>query len=252
MTWFGPPGRELYYEDSGRGEAVLLLPGWGGAIAELARLRAELSAGFRVVAADLPGSGRSRPQPRQYPATYYADDAALLTGLLDELGIEVAHLAGFSDGGEEALLIAARQPRRALSVVTWGAAGQIQAAPEVLDALATVVDDPPDAFTPLAAYLAEAYGPDGARMMTSSWAAAMRQIVAAGGDISRSVAGSITCPALLMTGSDDPFCPPRLVAAMAAAIPRGEFRELPGAGHDIYQSNYGWLARQLTDWLGAH
>jgi hypothetical protein len=33
----------------------------------------------------------------------------------------VAHLVGFSDSGEEALLTAALQPARALSVLTWGA-----------------------------------------------------------------------------------------------------------------------------------
>ena len=30
MAWHGPPGRQLYYEDSGRGDAVVLMPGWGG------------------------------------------------------------------------------------------------------------------------------------------------------------------------------------------------------------------------------
>jgi pimeloyl-ACP methyl ester carboxylesterase len=51
MAWHGLPGRELYYEDSGRGDAVVLMPGWGGNIADLGRLRRDLSDGFRVVAA---------------------------------------------------------------------------------------------------------------------------------------------------------------------------------------------------------
>jgi len=65
MAWHGPPGRQLYYEDSGRGDAVVLMPGWGGSIADLTRLRRDLADGFRVIAVDLPGSGRSQPQPRQ-------------------------------------------------------------------------------------------------------------------------------------------------------------------------------------------
>ena len=105
-------------------------------------MRRELACGFRVIAVDLPGSGRSQPQPRRYPSTYYLDDARLLLGLLDELGVEVAHLVGFSDGGEEALLMAALQPARALSVPTWGAAGQIVASPQLLRGLARLLDDP--------------------------------------------------------------------------------------------------------------
>jgi pimeloyl-ACP methyl ester carboxylesterase len=53
MTWHGPHGSQLYYEDAGRGETVVLLPGWSGSIADLGNLRRELSDGFRVIAADL-------------------------------------------------------------------------------------------------------------------------------------------------------------------------------------------------------
>ena len=165
MAWFGPDGQQMYFEDTGRGDAVLLLPGWAGSIAEFGGLRREL-AGFRVIAADLPGSGRSQPQPRHYGPGYYADDARSLLSLLDDRGVAAAHLVGFSDGGEEALLMAALQPRRALSVLTWGAAGQIVASPGQLDALGRAIDNPTGPLAPLAAYLADAYGPAGARIMT--------------------------------------------------------------------------------------
>src|SRR3954453_13826987 len=124
MAWYeSANGQQIYYEDRGRGDPVVLLPGWGGSIIDLDRLRRELVSGFRVIAIDLPGSGRSQPQPRQYASTYYRDDAVVLLGLLDELRVEVAHLVGFSDGGEEALLMAALRPAQALSAVSWGAAG---------------------------------------------------------------------------------------------------------------------------------
>ena len=249
MAWHGS---KLYYEDAGRGETVLLLPGWGGSIADLDNLRRELSDGFRVIAADLPGSGRSQPQPRRYVPGYYADDARTLIGLLDELQVDAAHLVGFSDGGEEALLIAALEPARARSVITWGAAGQIVATSEELAALATIVDTPDDSLLPLAAYLVQAYGAQNARIMAASWAEAMRGIVGAGGDISRHRAGLITCPALLIAGTYDRFCPPDLVREMAEAVPRGEFREATGAGHDVHLSHNRWLAAAVLDWLSSH
>jgi pimeloyl-ACP methyl ester carboxylesterase len=251
MAWHGPDGRQLYYEDTGRGDAVLLMPGWAGNILEFYRLRTELASGFRVIAADLPGSGRSQPQPRHYPASYYRDDAQVLLGLLDELGVDAAHLVGFSDGGEEALLMAELEPGRALSVVTWGAAGQMVASPEQLDELAHVLDRPGGPLKELAAFLAEAHGADGARIMTESWAEAMREIIDAGGDVSRARAPGISCPALLIAGSNDPFCPPALVRDMAGAIPRGTFLEADG-GHDLYQSHQRWLVSTIIGWLSDH
>jgi valacyclovir hydrolase len=252
MPWHGADGHRLYYEDTGRGDTVLLMPGWAGSIAELSGLRAALSSGFRVIAVDLPGSGRSQPQPRSYDAGYYHDDARTLAGLLDALGISAAHLVGFSDGGEEAVLLAELRPGLALSLFTWGAAGKIEATPDELTALENVIDQPADGLAPLAAYLATAYGPDGARIMTRSWAQAMRDIVAAGGDLSQASAHLITCPALIVAGTYDPHCPPDLASELAALIPRGQFLEAPGAGHEVHISHAVWLAGQLTGWLADH
>jgi pimeloyl-ACP methyl ester carboxylesterase len=106
--------------------------------------------------------------------------------------------------------------------------------------------------SPLVAYLATAYGPDVARIMTRSWARAMRDLVAAGGDISRSSAPLITCPALIVAGTYDPHCPPGLTRELAALIPKGQFLEAPDAGHEVHLSHAAWLAGQLTRWLADH
>lgn len=251
MAWHGPDGRRIYYESTGLGEPVLLLPGWAGSIVDLDRLRQQLGQGFRLIAADLPGSGRSEPQPRDYPPSFYADDARAFLGLLDELEVGAAHLVGFSDGGETALLMAALEPGRALSVVTWGAAGRVVPAPGSLHALKRLLDEPTEAFLPLAAYLVEAYGVGPARTMAASWSRALRAIADAGGDVSRSRAGRIACPALLMTGTYDPFCPPDLVRELTEAIPSGRFLEVPG-GHDLHTSDLHVVVTAIADWLSDH
>jgi valacyclovir hydrolase len=230
----------------------VLMPGWGGTIIELNPLRAALSSGFRVIAVDLPGSGRSEPQPRTYDAGYYHDDALAILGLLDALRVAAAHLVGFSDGGEEAVLMAELRPGLALSLFTWGAAGKIEGTPDQVASVENVMDRSADGMSALAAYLAEAYGPDSARIMTRSWGQAMRGIIATGGDISRKSAHLITCPALIVTGTYDPHCPPDLTEELAALIPRGQFLEAPGAGHPVHQSHAAWLERQLTSWLADH
>ena len=44
-------------------------------------------------------------------------------------------------------------------------------------------------------------------------------------------AATISAPTLLATGSEDKVNPPEIGRAIAAAIPRSEFVELPGVGH---------------------
>jgi pimeloyl-ACP methyl ester carboxylesterase len=56
----------------------------------------------------------------------------------------------------------------------------------------------------------------------------------------------------LITGTDDPFCPPSLVREMADAMTGGDFLEAPGAGHDVHQSHPDWLVSTVVDWLGDH
>jgi len=62
MAWFEHGISRIYYEEQGSGTPVLVLPGFAGSIEEFSGLRdALVAAGYRVIAADLPGSGRSEP-----------------------------------------------------------------------------------------------------------------------------------------------------------------------------------------------
>ena len=65
MAWFEHDETKIHYEETGSGDPLLLVPGWGGSFEDLAGIRAALSANFRVIAADPPGSGKSSPQPRR-------------------------------------------------------------------------------------------------------------------------------------------------------------------------------------------
>ena len=77
MPFFEHNGLRINYEESGQGAPLLIMPGWGGTIEELMPLRQALAANYRVIAADLPGCGKSEPQPREYTPSYYQDDARL-------------------------------------------------------------------------------------------------------------------------------------------------------------------------------
>ncbi|HEX2620144.1 MAG TPA: alpha/beta hydrolase [Phototrophicaceae bacterium] len=254
MSWFEHGIARIYYEEHGEGHPVLLLPGFAGSIEELSPLRDTLvMANYRVIAADLPGSGRSEPQPRQYTASYYRDDAGAFAALLQNVTDAPAHILGFSDGGEVALLIASLTPNIVRSVLTWGSAGKISDPDrQLLEALYNVIDNPIPPLRPFNEYLIATYGETNARATTQSAANAMRAIVDAGGDISVSKANTITCPVLLITGEHDFFAPPSLVSDLATHIKLSEMFMVVGAGHDVHHSHSAWLAQTTLDWLKQH
>ena len=252
MAWFDKGEAHIYYEEAGAGDPVLLLPGWGGTIDELIPLRNALASRFRVIAADLPGSGKSGPQPRTYSPGYHEDDAQVFLTMLDSLGASPAHLAGFSDGGEYALLMAALRPDAVRSIVTWGAAGSLGDNREMAGAMSTIIDDPIPPMREYAAYMKAAYGEANARVMAQSLASTLLAIMDAGSDLSRSRATAITCPSLLITGENDFMAPPTLVTDMARAIANGEYLEAKGATHGVHHEQPEWLTATVVGWLSRH
>jgi pimeloyl-ACP methyl ester carboxylesterase len=94
----------------GEGPNVLLLHGLGATRASLLETAATLSRRYRVHAPDLPGFGSSsKPALGAYNAGWFADH---MIGLMDELGIERAHVVGNSMGGRVAIEMGLTEPGR--------------------------------------------------------------------------------------------------------------------------------------------
>ena len=254
MAWFEHNSSRIYYEEQGSGTAVLVLPGFAGSIEEFSALRdALVAAGYRVIAADLPGSGRSEPQPRTYTATYFEDDARSFAALLQHLATGPSHLMGFSDGGEISLLMAVLTPGVARSVVTWGAAGVLNdPSGQLREAMSNVIDHPIPPLTQFRDYLVATYGETNARAMTQSAMDALSDIIEkSGGDLSLSKAGTITCPVLLIAGEHDMFAPPALAASSLLTYPRRRcwWQKAPNTMCMRTGPNGG---RTILDWVGKH
>src|ERR1044071_2049315 len=90
---------------SGAGSRYVLIHGLGGEGCVWEPVLPGLEPHHEVIAVDLPGFGRSRPLPGGVTPTPRAL-AEAVAELLDELGIETAHLAGNSLGGWVALELA--------------------------------------------------------------------------------------------------------------------------------------------------
>ena len=253
MAIFENGGSRIYYEVEGQGTPLLFLPGVTESISQHSGWLARTARDHRVIAADLPGSGRSGPQPRRYHVNYYQDDAASFAALLGELGVSNAHLVGFSDGGEVALLMAIATPALARSVLTWGASGFADdPGGHIATLFRNLVDHPDPETQDWRDSLVARHGADLARAITRNIADGIDAFVAAGGDISRSRADQIRCPVCLIAGQQDPFIPADLLMALAGQIETVETHVVEGAGHGVHQDRPDWFAATLTDWLARH
>jgi pimeloyl-ACP methyl ester carboxylesterase len=145
--------------------------------------------------------------------------------------------------------MAAERPAAVRSVITWGSAGSLGDKPEMADDMATVIDNPIPPMCEFSEYMKAAYGEDNGRIMTQSAAKSFRTIMEAGGNISRSRAASIACPALLIGGENDFMATPALVTDMAGAIPQGEYLQAKGAGHQVHLEQPEWLVEAVVKWL---
>jgi pimeloyl-ACP methyl ester carboxylesterase len=111
-------------ERRGDGPPAILLHGIGGELCVWEPVIEPLSNGLEVIAADLPGFGHSAPLPAHLSPTPQAL-ARIVAELMDELGLESAHLAGNSLGAWVALELAKGPRARSVTALCpaglWGA-----------------------------------------------------------------------------------------------------------------------------------
>lgn len=116
--------RRLRVQDAGstaEGAApLLLIHGFGGDLTNWMMNQGALAAQGRVITFDLPGHGESTKDVGDgTPAAL----AGVVSGLLDALGVEKAHVAGHSLGGAVALALAQAAPDRVASLTLIAPAG---------------------------------------------------------------------------------------------------------------------------------
>ena len=111
-----PPPVELWSQDQGQGPPILLLHGVGLSHTVWKDVLPGLASGFRVIAPDLRGHGRS-PNPPDSHFTFPELEGDLLR-LLDSKGVESAYVVGHSGGALLALRLALDHPGRVRGLVT--------------------------------------------------------------------------------------------------------------------------------------
>lgn len=230
--------RVSYRVDGPAGAPVVVLSHSLGATRDMWEPQVQALAGrFRVVGYDTRGHGDSPAPPGPYTLDDLADD---VLGVLDELGVERAHVVGLSLGGMTGLRLAARDPDRvdrlavlcsSASVAPQGfldraaqarAGGTAALAPAVVGRWLTppFATDHPGLVSRLEAMMAAA---DDAGYAACCEAIAGMDL---GADLRRIVA-----PTLVVSGADDLALPPEHQQSIAEHVAGAELLTVGPAAH---------------------
>jgi pimeloyl-ACP methyl ester carboxylesterase len=231
-------GHRVHYlvEGPANGPAVVLVHGLGGRAEDWRNLAPYLAkAGFRVYIPDLLGYGRSgKPTNFSYSVR---DEAAVVVGFMDALGLKQVELGGWSMGGWIVEIVAVEHPERVSRLMLFDAAGldvkpdwntdlftpTTPAQLEELDALLMPHPVPVPAF--VARDIIRTVGNGGwvikrsiATMLTAR-------------DVTDSELPQLKMPVLIVWGSQDRIFPLDQAEKMHQLIPQSQLEVFPGCGH---------------------
>ncbi|MCD4685275.1 MAG: alpha/beta hydrolase [Anaerolineae bacterium] len=239
-------GAMIDYGDTGSDDlpVVVLIHGWLGTWdtefgPEIEWLRSQ----FRVVALTRRGYGKSGLRPRTYSRDFYRRDAEDVAAWLDAIGVARAHIVGYSDGGEVAILLPIIRPDLVQSVAAWGAVGSFSPALR-----ARVQRNYPATWVPDEVRVL--HGPEDIDCIVLGWVNAMKQIIDSGGNVSLEEAHTITCPLLLMLGREDTLNPEPLGRKLVERTAQGKLL-IFDCGHPVHREQMDAFRRALLAHLHA-
>jgi pimeloyl-ACP methyl ester carboxylesterase len=204
----------------GAGPPLVLIHGLAGSGEWWRRNLPALSAAFRVTAIDLPGFGGTHRDAR---LVLDAAPAQVAT-LLDELGIERAHVMGHSMGGLVAGGLAAEFPARVDRLVLVDA-GFVSLDPHRRHRITGPLKTLPWTSPSLLPVILRDVVRSGPVRMALATAETLRQ------DWGHKLP-AIAAPTLVVWGERDRICNPRIGEQLAAIIPDARLVMIRGAGHN--------------------
>lgn len=107
-----------FYIEQGTGFPLILLHGNGEDVHYFEHQMAPFAQHFRVIAVDTRGHGKTPRGEAPFTTRQFAED---LLAFMDRLSIEKAHILGFSDGGNIAMVFAMAHPERVEKLILNGA-----------------------------------------------------------------------------------------------------------------------------------
>jgi 3-oxoadipate enol-lactonase len=236
---------EVHYERAGSGEPLLMIQGMSGThVAWGEPFLEPLRESFDVIAFDNRGIGLSAPIAGPFTIVEMAEDAA---SLMDELGIESAHVVGISMGGMIAQELALAEPDRLRSLTLGcsycgGPGSQLMPQENVEILAAGMMSGDRDKAIRASyevnlspAFRAEESRYDAFHEMATAVPAAKGtielQVQAIFGHDTSSRLGEISTPTLIVHGTEDGVLPYPNGELIASLMPAARLETLEDVGH---------------------
>ncbi|MBV9216158.1 MAG: alpha/beta hydrolase [Acidobacteria bacterium] len=247
MPTFSIDGCDLVYETHGEGELLVLLPGFASGAWSWKHQLPAFAERFRVITFDPRGVSRSINNGPSGTIGQIATDVA---ALLDHVGEAPANVLGISFGGfvaqEFALQFPDKVERLVLACTSFGGAGHVAPAPEVLMAFASVQGL--NSADRIRQYLSMAFTKefsDSSPEIVDEFCELreanvvpedvyMTQLTSAMSFDTTNKVGSIVIPTLVLTGDADTVVPTQNSENLAAAIPSSTLQVIAGGSHMFF------------------
>ncbi len=255
---------EMAYSIHGSGDPVVLIGGytmgkesWGLQVAGLAKH-------FKIITFDNRGVGETKIPSSPFTI---ADMAADTVGLMDGLGIDSSNIFGVSMGGLIAQVLALDYPDRvrkvALGCTTHGGRHAVQPEQKVMEELAAAADPKIPAEQAIRMRVPLIYSEgfikgeperleEFVRLAMKYWptpeGAAGQMKALSIFNVKRRL-GEISCPVLVITGSEDRMMPPENSRLLAERIPGAQLHMVKAAGHNFFQEKPEEVNRVLIEFF---
>lgn len=231
-------GIRLHYNVVGpsNGPVVVLVHGLGGRAEDWRNLAPFLAhAGYRVYMPDLPGYGRSQ-QPADFSYSV-PDQAQVVVGFFDALGLKQVDLGGWSMGGWIVQCIASEHPERVRKLMLFDSAG-LYVKPDWDTRLFTPgsladLDQLDALLMPHPPVVPVFIGRDILRLSDKNAWVVQRALASmlTGKDATDNLLPGLKMPVLLVWGADDKITPLTQGETMHKLIPQSQLVVIPGCGH---------------------
>ncbi len=257
---------EIAYKEFGDGPPLVLIMGYAGTMDMWdVRVLQELARDYRVVVFDNRGMGLSTSSEKEYTISLFANDTA---DFMEAIGIEKAHVLGWSMGADVALALAHEHPERVEKLILYasdpGGNESVPMDPEVEKTLLNTSGTPMERGMRLLSLLfpsdwmaqnpnPEGYFPNVTESTPPDNIARQGEAMGARTGVSAWL-GTVTQPTLLIVGDQDILAQPANSFYIGQRIPSASVVQIRGGGHGVmyqYPEDFTDIVRtflELEQW----
>ncbi len=250
----------LYYEEHGQGQPLVLIHGLGSSTRDWEYQVPTFADNYQVITVDLRGHGQSDKPGGPYTMSLFASD---LAGLLAGIGVAAAHVVGISLGGAVAFQFALDYPAlvKTLTIVNSAPSlgGTLEQARQEIERRVGIVQQlgmramgqalSPNLFPkPEQAALRETFIERWAENDPQAYIEATRSML--GWDVTGQL-NSIACPTLVIAADRD-YTPVAVKEAYVALMPDARLVVIPDAHHAMPLEQPEKFNAALLDFLAQH